>query len=122
MLSPADLAHCQATCGRTQTTPAQILRKTLVSDGWGGETATWAVVSPPGLTCRVAPQSNRWEDEHVQEERLTLPNRWRIALPAGTSILPQDRISALGNTYEVATLQAPRTLELECIVYCWLVQ
>lgn len=122
MLSTRDLALCQATCGLTRTTPAQILRKTLVADGWGGQIETWAAISPAGLRCRVSPQSKRWEDERVQEERLTLANRWRIALPPGTSVLPQDRISALGNTYEVATIGAARTVEIERIVYCWLVQ
>jgi head-tail adaptor len=120
MLSAADLAACQATAGLTRTTPCQILRATPTPDGWGGQTDTWTVVSPAGLLCRVAP-SRRQDYEQVQEERLTLANRYTIALPAGTDVTEKDRITALGNSYEIATVQAPRTLELERICSCFLV-
>lgn len=119
MLTAADLALCQTTTGTTQTTPCQVLRATLVADGWGGETTSWAVVSPAGLCCRVSPFGRRFEEEHVQEERVTVTNHYRIALPTGTDVNERDRISALGATYEVASVQAPRTVELERVVYAW---
>lgn len=119
MLSAADLAFVQSVSALTHTTACQILRRTLTSDGMGGNTTVWNTIAT--VNCRIAPVVSRTV-EQVDQQRIELLSRWSIALPVGQDIDIKDRIVANGITYEVAAFAAPRTLELERVVECEQVQ
>jgi head-tail adaptor len=85
----------------------------------GGMTDTWTTLAT--TTCRVAPDRAQ-DTETAQEGRLQAESRWILSFPAGQDVQPPDRVSALGNTYEVSGILAPRTVELERKVQAVLLQ
>lgn len=114
MISAQALAQMQRTAGALMTTPCQVLRKTGVSDAWGGQTDTWAVLQE--TVCLVAPEQRAGGREQIALGRIEEQDRVIIRLPAGTDVDIKDRISAQGVTYEVVSLEAPRTIEISRIV------
>lgn len=113
MLSATDIALFQQTAGLTRVTPCTISRKASAPDGAGGQTDTWADLPSPPL-CRVYPVM-RTAQEGEGEGRIESVVRWMIALPVGQDVTAKDRIVANGVIYEVTTVLAPRTYELERI-------
>jgi hypothetical protein len=132
-----DITALQTIAQSFMTTPCAIARKTLVSDGMGGNTYTWAIVSAAGLLCRVSEQKQQGQ-EVVAESRIEARRQWLVRLPAGTDVAPPDRIVAFantgwtldpvsglpssGNAYEVDTVAGPKTFEAERVAFCWLIQ
>ena len=119
MLSAADLSYMHGVAQLTLVTPCTILRKTLTSDGLGGNSASWATLSTP--MCCIAPETSR-TGEREEQERIEVVSRWIITLPAGQDIRIEDRIVVLGRTYEVSAYAAPRSFEIERTVLCEEVQ
>lgn len=113
MISATDLATMQTALSGLRTTSCVIQRKASVSDGMGGQTDTWSNLAT--VLGRITPVIEV-EREVIEEQRLEVLNRWLIYLPAGQDITEKDRITALGVTYEVTSVNAPRTIEIERVV------
>lgn len=119
LLSDADLSVMRAVTALHRPTPAQILRRTLAPDGWGGSTETWAVISPAGFVCRVAPA--RPGEEVLAEQRLEARDYWHVAVAWDTDLTAMDRVVAqVGSTamtFEVVSI-GPRSFEIEHSALC----
>src|ERR1019366_2590942 len=107
MLSAADMTSMQGTAGLTRVTSCTIQRNTLVSDGRGGQTASWTTIAT--TTCCIWPPMRN--AQRVVADRLVLDNRFALLLAPGTDIQPGDRVQAGGSQFEVNEVVAPRTLE-----------
>jgi hypothetical protein len=118
MISAGALASMQRTVQGAMTTPCQVLRKSAVSDGAGGFVDTWSTVQ--STVCYVAPAAGAAAGTREAEAlgRIEEQNRFIVRLPAGTDVDIKDRIAALGVTYEVTSVQTPRTMEIARLVNC----
>lgn len=93
---------------------AQLLRNSATSDGHGGRTASWSVVAT--YPCRVSPQrSNVPEEEDA--DRLRDDMRYRLALPAGTTIYSTDRVQVGSQLYTIDSVQDNASVEVERAVW-----
>lgn len=115
MLTAAELTAMQAVQATTLTEPCSIVRRTLASDGAGGQTET-ASASPS--VCRVAPSMT-----HLPADRLIAGSTqdqvlWRITLPAGTTVQSADRINVGERSFEVKGLYGPATLGTALVCVC----
>lgn len=115
MLTAGELAAMQAVQAGTLVEPCRIVRRTLASDGAGGQTAT-ENASPS--VCRVAPSMT-----HLPSDRLIAGSAqdqvlWRITLPAGTVVQSADRINVGARSFEVKGLYGPGTLGTALVCVC----
>ena len=113
MISPSDLAIMQQAMAPLRTTPCTLLRNTPTSDGMGGQTDNWQTLAM--VQGRVTPVIETGR-EVIDEQRLEVLNRWLIYFPAGQDVTERDRIVANGATYEVTSVNTPRTISIETIV------
>lgn len=82
------------------TDTCTIQRRTLSSDGLGGQTETWTTLVT--VACRITVAARRPPQEQVYAERVTSEGEWLLTLPPGTDVQGKDRISvANGPTLEV---------------------
>ena len=133
ILTGADMADFRALAQSAMQTPCAVVRKSQTQSGSGGMTNTWAVASSPSLLCRVSAVTTPGE-EVVAAAREEARAQWLIRLPAGTVVLPADRlvttaapgvtfnaqgIASSGTTYEIDKVDDQRTYQAEVLVYCW---
>jgi len=109
MLSAQDLTAMRQTLEASLPETAQILRRTLAPDGALGFTESWTVVA--AVPCRIAPASAE-DAERAGVSRTGAAVAWVLTVPAWTDVLPADRITAGGRTFEVATVLGPNSYEL----------
>jgi SPP1 family predicted phage head-tail adaptor len=114
MIAPASLAQMQRTAQQLMTTPCTIQRRTQASDAWGGQADTWTAQA--STVCQIAPERSN-APEQIAQGRLEELNRFLIRLPVETDIDIKDRITAGGVTYEVQSVDSPRTIEITRIVH-----
>ena len=112
MLTDAELEAMQSTSTAALPELADITRSTATSDGRGGNTLVWATVA--SVPCRVAPDTTRAEGP-VADVVMSV-QRWMLTLPAGTNVLPRDRITVGTRTFEVVNVRSPRSFEVSCRV------
>lgn len=95
---------------------ATVSRKTITSDGAGGQTEAWADAS--SYSCRAKPAS-RQATERVIALRPSAVSAWTIYLPAGADVKPVDRLRVGSTTYEVVAVST-RSWEIgrqaDCVV------
>lgn len=93
-----------------------IVRDTRASNGAGGFVLTPVTVGDD-VPCRVSPMSlTRAEAITGRKFTDTLP--WQIALPKGTDVRNQDRLTVGGVTYEVLTIWGPGTYQTVTKAIC----
>lgn len=98
MLTAAELAEMRSVQDEAMAASCVISRKTLVSDGMGGFTETWAASGT--VSCRVWPAGESGA-ERLVADRITEDDVWVITLPYATDVVAKDRITADGRTWEV---------------------
>jgi hypothetical protein len=75
-----------------------VSRVTQVPDGEGGSSDTWTTIATvPGRVHQMRSSAREIE----RGGALQLVQRWAITLPAGTDVLPRDRLIVGAYTYEV---------------------
>lgn len=79
-----------------------VSRKTTVSDGGGGQTATWADLAT-GVACRIAPVGGGETGE--QGNRIEQATTHVITLPASQDITEADRVTITGVVYDVTLVR-----------------
>ncbi len=114
MLSVGEITQMRAVFNRTMTDECLIERYIETSDGQGGTTHVWTTVGV--VTCRLAPSGNSPAERDVANQ-LQATSLWTITMPAGTIVLPPDRIALDSETYQVVKALT-RTVELERRVVC----
>lgn len=114
MITPDELAAMRATQVETLPDTCQVRRKTLTSDGMGGQIENWETVTT--VACRVAP-SGHSPQEQVIAERMSATSTWTLTLPADTDVTAADRLVVGARTFEVAAVLA-RSFETARRVVC----
>ncbi|MBA2678279.1 MAG: head-tail adaptor protein [Ktedonobacteraceae bacterium] len=97
----------------------EVLRATKVSDGQGGTTTVWQTVMTVLGAVVDAGSSAGSVQEIVRGQQVTARLRKTILLPRGTAVKGDDRIRALGVTYEIVDLQDPSSYEVLRRVSVW---
>lgn len=98
MLTAAELAEMRSVQDEAMAASCVISRKTLVSDGMGGFTETWAASGT--VSCRVWPATESGAESLIAD-RITESDAWVITVPYNTDITAKDRVVADGRTFEV---------------------
>jgi len=98
MLSAAELADMRTVQAQAMAGTCVITRRTLVADGMGGYTETWAAAGT--VAGRVWPATESGAESLIAD-RITESDAWVITLPYATDVTAKDRISYEGRTFEV---------------------
>ncbi len=101
MLTAAEIADMRATQDMALPSSCAISRVALTSDGAGGQTESWSTNAT--VSCRLGALGNSGA-ERVIAERLTSVTPFVVTLPAGTDVLPKDRIVVDGRAFEVVVV------------------
>ena len=101
-LSAAELAGFRATQDENLPDTCTISRATLVADGMGGFTETWATVAT--VACRLGVAGTR-PNEVESSEQLRNVADFVFTFPRGTSVLNGDRIVMGIRTFDVVKAQ-----------------
>ena len=114
MLTECELAKLADDVAELHPDEIIMLRASNASDGMGGRTNTYASVGT--FAARVSPASNGDVEQEIGG-KLRDGTVWRVAIPAGTDIRIGDRISYSGLTLSVEGIRAPRSVEIERVIY-----
>ncbi|MCH9836654.1 phage head closure protein [bacterium] len=114
MLSAKDLACLASDLGDVHPDTVTLKRRSTTSDGLGGLIETWTTVDT--YAARVTPISMQQAEENLGSE-LVDGTYFRVAVPRGTDIQIDDRIEYSGLTLSVEAVEAPRSVEIERILY-----
>jgi head-tail adaptor len=111
-LSDGDLISMQNVLNRSLPGTVVIQRKTQTSDGQGGRIDAWAAVGT--TACRVSPFSSQGAmgSEGDSGAGLRAQRERMITLPANADVSESDRIVVSSTTYEVVSMDGPRSMEL----------
>jgi hypothetical protein len=110
----ASLTGAGASALLTLVDSAMRLRPSNSSDGAGGQTVTWGSAGP--YHCFVAPVRQWSETQKAATEQSV--SYWKISFAAGTDILPKDRLTVNGSTFEVTETDAGATSAFLLICQC----
>ena len=114
MVTAGELAAMQATQALTLVESCAIVRRTLASDGAGGQTVSETTTA---TICRLAASTNTPSDRLVAGG-VTEQTLWRITLPAGTDVRTADAITIGSRAFEVMGLYGPHTLTTALVAVC----
>jgi head-tail adaptor len=116
MLSAGEIAGMRAQIGETLVDTAVIQTRSFVDNQGGGGTLVWAVSGT--VDCHVAPVIARGDQEQLVADRTTSTADWWVTVPAETPITSTSRLTVGSRTFEVVSLQAPRSWELHRRLQC----
>lgn len=88
-----------------------IERRTLASDGQGGGSETWTALGT--VSCRLSPEKRSGEEEYVRADSMAEERNRILTVPHGTAIEGRDRVTTGGATYEVSSVDAPMSWEID---------
>ncbi len=111
ILNAGQLAQLRTLHERALPNTATILRRTLTSDGQGGQTQSYASV---GTTiCRLAffGGNRPVMPDTEQSGKIEPKERWIVTLPYGADALETDRLTINGVTYEIVSALDRRSHE-----------
>jgi len=98
----------------TRPDVATVWRKSIVSDGAGGQTDTYAVVAT--YSCSMTP-SMISPREVEQTAAIQVISLWQLHLPYDADVVPTDRLVVGTRTFEVVRSSA-RTVDVDLVVHC----
>ena len=116
MLSTGEIASMRTLLETSLPGTAIVQRRTLSSDGQGGNVEAWA--NQGTVSCRWSPLRNIGDTEAVQGDRIAALRHRLVTLPANTSVTTADRLSIGGTIHQVQGIRAPRDWELSRQVIC----
>jgi SPP1 family predicted phage head-tail adaptor len=108
MLTDLQLAEMRATVNDALPDTCLVQRRTIVNDGGGGQTETWA--DHATVACRIAPVGGgegRVAGGRVEDETTHV-----VTMPAGTDVTEADRLVISSRTYEVTLVHERGAWEL----------
>lgn len=107
MINSADLAQMRAAQEATMSQTATIMRATIASDSYGGQTVTRA--SAGAVKCRVAPTGGR---EAQIAAKLTALVTWSVTIPYGADVQATDLlVLETGRTFQVEAVLGGGSVE-----------
>lgn len=112
MLTDDELAAMREQLAASLPDTCVILRTTAgTADGAGGYTG--GTTSAAGtVACRVSPYPPIMDTERVAAGQQGVIEFWSITMPVGTDVLPTDRLTSNGETFEITGAPTPRSWEL----------
>ena len=116
MIDATDLAAMQTQMSDTHTAGTCVIsRRTKTTDGQGGYTWTYPAVTGGTVLYRQVMVTGI---ERAFAQRFGTVTTWRFGLPLSPAVLPSDRLVMGSVTYEVTSVDQPRTIALEQLVEC----
>lgn len=117
MLTTGEIAQMRREIGMTLVDTAVVQTRGFVDNQGGGGTLTWTASGT--VDCHVAPGVvGRGGQERLVADRTTSTGDWWITIPAETAITGSSRLSVGSRTFEVVSMQAPRSWELHRRLQC----
>lgn len=113
MITEKQLVKMRSQAQDTLSTFCQRKRVTLTPDGAGGQTKSEATLS---TQCRISAITAR---EITISGKVVMSASWRLAVPAGFDVLPEDILVTAGRSYLVGEIQYS-TIETSRICLCQL--
>lgn len=115
MLNASDLSSMRAALTQTRVSGTLvIMRRSEVSDGRGGYTASYTAVTGGTVAYRVVQMSAM---ERAMAGRMGSVSVWRFGLPLTPEVQATDQLLVDGvYTYHVTSGNLPRSLALEQVV------
>lgn len=107
-LNEFDLTAARADVANLLPDSCVIQSKTLVSDGAGGNTVTWAAVTGGTVACRLDPLPIRGAIEMVGNQESTVVT-YRLSVPYDAPLAEDRRVVSGGNTYEIVQMDIDQT-------------
>lgn len=114
MLSAKDLACLASDLEDVHPDTVTLQSKNTTSDGLGGLIETWTTVGT--YAARVTPISMQQAEENLGS-KLVDGTYFRVAVPRGTAVQIDNRVQYSGLTLSVEAVEAPRSVEIERILY-----
>lgn len=109
MITAAELTAMRAVHAASLPDSAQIQARTDTPDGGGGRTTTWATIAT--VACRIDPDAGGSREDQLAG-RIATERGVVFHFPAGTVVTPKHRCIVGGRTYQLHTVQSPRSWEL----------
>lgn len=109
MLTATQLAAMRATAQAALPQTCTIQRKTVVSDGGGGTSETWADHATD-VPCRIAPVGGG--ETGTAGDRVADESTHIITLPAQADVTEADRLEIDGQTFEATLARTRGTWEI----------
>ena len=110
LISPRDLTSMRSQAVASFAGSAILQRKTEAADGQGGQDTTWNAYGT--VACQLNPVNRIGTDEMVTADQLRSTESRYLVLPALTDFTATDRAVVDGATYEGASVDEPRTMEI----------
>ena len=107
MISQMNDTHTAGTC--------VISRRTKTTDNQGGYTWTYPAVTGGTVAYRQVMVTGI---ERAFAQRFGTVSTWTFGLPLTPAVLPSDRLVMGSVTFEVTSVDQPRTIALEQLVEC----
>ena len=120
MLTAARIARLRATAARALPDLCDIETRSTVSDGGGGTTTTWTVLST-NVPCRISPLgglSGGGGEQGTTGGRIADESTHIVTLTADTGLSESDRLRITGQVYEVLLVRTRGAWELTRRVEC----
>ena len=116
MIDAIDLAAMISQMNDTHTAGTCVIsRRTKTTDGQGGYTWTYPAVSGGTVPYRQVMVTGM---ERAFAQRFGTVSTWTFGLPLTPAVLPSDRLVMGSVTYEITSVDQPRTIALEQLVAC----
>jgi len=115
VLSAADLASLRSQVQASYPDSCSTLRRTLVADGSGGYTETWATLDA-SVACRVDMDRREMSEEMDELAREYQSTPIQVKVPDDQDVRLADRLGFDGATYEVRRVPAEHAWMLSKVV------
>ena len=116
MIDGADLAAMISQMSDTHTAGTCVIsRRTKTTDNQGGYTWTYPAVTGGTVAYRQVMVTGI---ERAFAQRFGTVSTWTFGLPLTPAVLPSDRLVMGSVTYEITSVDQPRTIALEQLVAC----
>lgn len=115
MFTPSELAEMRRAVEAHLPEQATVKRLTVEDDGGGGKDETWQ--DQATVAADVA-KTNTPSESEAGEKVVVNRATYQVTLPAGTDVLPGDRIAISGLLLHVLTVYPRGTVELARMAAC----
>lgn len=110
MLTAAQIASMRSTMNAALPDTATVQRKQTVSDGGGGQTASWVTVAT--TACRFSPVGGGEGGTSTTGGRVAEETTHVVTVPANQDVTETDRLIVNARTFEVTSVRQRGAWEL----------
>lgn len=114
-LSAGEISAMRGVLNDTMTSRASIFRNAPSGDQAGGQTGLWGAIAGD-VPCFFYYRGQGGNTEEISVDRIEVNSGWTFLFPAGTDIRNEDRIQVDTRTFEVTSVDTPKTIDLDVTV------